>query len=95
MMGAICAPIYLPSGASIILAMPERRDQGPIAATLSERGESMFACTIEVDDLPMAVRTVRGRGVGVRVDEPEGVLVAAQLNHRNLLGARIGLVPSR
>jgi hypothetical protein len=31
----------------------------------------------------------------VRVDEPDGVLVAAQVDHRNTLSTRIGLVSAR
>jgi catechol 2,3-dioxygenase-like lactoylglutathione lyase family enzyme len=95
MLAAHCIRIPLPSGAGIILAMPEPAAGGPIAATLSMRGEGLFAVTIAVDELPMAVRTLRARGIGVRVDEPDGVLVAAQLNHRNLMGARIGLTQAR
>lgn len=92
MLGAECARLHLASGAGIVLAMPMHAGEGPIAAALAARGEGLFALTIDVVDLGVAVRALRARGIGVRVDEPEGVLVAAQLNHRNLMGARIGLI---
>jgi catechol 2,3-dioxygenase-like lactoylglutathione lyase family enzyme len=95
MLKARTLPLRLPSGAIVILAAPMRADAGPIAMALQERGEGLFAVTLAVDDLQGAVRALRGRGIGVRVDEPEGVLVAAQLNHRQLHGARLGLVAAQ
>jgi catechol 2,3-dioxygenase-like lactoylglutathione lyase family enzyme len=92
MLAARTATLPLPSGATIILASPHQPDHGPVAQTLAERGEGLFAITLAVDDLAGAVRTLRGRGLGVRVDEPDNVLVAAQLNHRQIHGARLGLV---
>ncbi len=82
----------LVSGAKIVLASPAEPGRGPLAAALAQRGESMFAVTIAVDHLAETVAMLRGRGIGVRVDEPGGVLVAAQIHHRNALGVRLGLV---
>lgn len=91
MLAADTATLPLPSGAAIVLAAPQQPDHGPIAASLRDRGPGLLAVTLAVRDLAAAVRTLRGRGLGVRVDEPEGVLVAAQLNHRQTFGARLGL----
>lgn len=95
MLGAATSTLRLPSRAAIVLAAPQWPDHGPVAAALRERGEGLFAITLAVDDLEGAVRTLRGRGLGVRVEEPEGILVAAQLNHRQLHGARLALVRDR
>jgi catechol 2,3-dioxygenase-like lactoylglutathione lyase family enzyme len=84
--------LRLLSGAAIVLAAPSEPGKGPIAAALAQRGESMFAVTIAVKSLAEVVVLLRGRGIGVRVDEPGGVLVAAQIHQRSTLGARIGLV---
>ena len=84
--------LRLLSGAAIVLAAPSESGRGPIAAALAQRGESMFAVTIAVKSLAEVVALLRGRGIGVRVDEPGGVLVAAQIHQRSTLGARIGLV---
>ena len=92
MLAAETATLPLRSGASIVLAAPQQPDRGPIAMSVRDRGPGLFAVTLAVRDLAAAVRTLRGRGLGVRVDEPEGVLVAAQLNHQQTFGARIGLV---
>jgi catechol 2,3-dioxygenase-like lactoylglutathione lyase family enzyme len=92
MLQATCARLTLPSGADLVLAAPMQAEIGPIAGTLRDPGEGIFSCTLAVDDLPAAVKMLRGRGIGVRVDEPDGVLVAAQVSHHNLLKTRIGLV---
>lgn len=94
MLAAKTSTIGLPSGVLLVLASPAQPGQGPVAAALDELGESMFSLCLAVNDLPGIVKTLRGRAVGVRVDEPGGVLVAAQLNHRSTLGIRIGLVPA-
>jgi catechol 2,3-dioxygenase-like lactoylglutathione lyase family enzyme len=93
MLQANLLPLQLASGTRVILAAPKAPDTGPVAKALTERGEGLFAVNLTVDDLPAAVRDLRMRGVGVRVDEPDGVLVAAQLHHAHTHGARIGLVP--
>lgn len=95
MLAAATARLPLESGAVITIAAPLRADHGPIAQALRDRGAGLFALTIAVDDLAAAVRTLRGRGVGVRVDEPDDILVAAQLNHRQTHGARLGLVAAQ
>lgn len=92
MLRARLQPMRLASGTSVTLASPIAPSVGPVAMALAEQGEGLFAVTIGVDDLPAAVRELRARGVGVRVEEPDGVLVAAQLNHLHTHGARIGLV---
>ena len=94
MLAAETATLPLPAGAAIVLAAPQQPDRGPIALSLRDRGPGLFALSIAVRDLAGAVRTLRGRGLGVRVDEPDGVLVAAQLNHQQTFGARLGLVQS-
>jgi catechol 2,3-dioxygenase-like lactoylglutathione lyase family enzyme len=92
MLQARLQPLRLPSGTAVILAAPISSSHGPVAAALATQGEGLFAVTLGVDDLPASVRDLRARGVGVRVDEPNGILVAAQLNHLHTHGARIGLV---
>ncbi|MGH2347538.1 MAG: hypothetical protein ACRDG4_20110, partial [Chloroflexota bacterium] len=93
MLQARLLPLRLASGTSVILAAPKSPGIGPVASALIEHGEGLFAVNLTVDDLPAAVRDLRARGVGVRVDEPDGVLVAAQLHHLHTHGARIGLLP--
>jgi catechol 2,3-dioxygenase-like lactoylglutathione lyase family enzyme len=92
MLSAHTASLRLPSGALILLAAPLEPTHGPLARALTSHGEGPFAVNLAVDNLAEAVRELRGRGLGVRVDEPDGVLVAAQINHRQLHGARLGLV---
>jgi hypothetical protein len=92
MLAADTATLALPSGATIVLASPSTPDHGPVAQVLGGRGEGLFCITLAVADLATAVRDLRSRGLGVRVDEPDGVLAAAQINHRQLYGARLGLV---
>lgn len=92
MLAARTATLPLPSGASLILAAPAHAGHGPVAQVLRDRGPGLFSVTLAVSDLVAAVRDLRGRGIGVRVDEPDDVLVAAQLNHRQTHGARLGLV---
>ncbi len=92
MLAADTITLTLQSGATIVLASPVEPGAGPVAALLAQRGESALSVTIAVDGLPGVVAMLRGRGVGVRVEEPGGVLVAAQLNQRHTLGARIGLI---
>jgi catechol 2,3-dioxygenase-like lactoylglutathione lyase family enzyme len=92
MLEALTARLALPSGALVIVATPETAGKGPVARALDERGEGLFAVTLAVDDLPLAVRSLRGRGVGVRVEEPDDILLAAHLNHRQVCGARLSLV---
>ena len=92
MLHARLQPMRLPSGTSVILASPKAPRLGPVAAALAERGDALFAVTLGVDDLPGAVRDLRARGVGVRVDELDDVLIAARLNHQHTHGARIGLI---
>jgi len=78
--------------ADLVLAAPLAGDSGPISRSLAARGEGLYNITLSVDDLPGAVTNLRGRGVGVRVHEPEGVLVSARLNPDQIHGARIKLV---
>jgi catechol 2,3-dioxygenase-like lactoylglutathione lyase family enzyme len=92
MLAADTVSTALPSGATIVAASPADPGVGPVAAVLARDGESMLSVTLAVQDLPAAVAMLRGRGVGVRVHEPGGVLVAAQLNMQSTYGARIGLV---
>jgi hypothetical protein len=94
MLEARTARLTLPSGAMLVIATPATPGTGPVARALEERGEGLFAVTLAVEDLPLAVRSVRGRGVGVRVEEPDDMLVAAHLNHRQVCGARLSLVGS-
>lgn len=92
MLGALTARLTLAAGSQVVLATPETAGIGPVARALDERGEGIFAVTLTVEDLPLAVRAVRGRGVGVRVEEPDDMLVAAHLNHRQVCAARLSLV---
>lgn len=90
MLHARTARLPLPHGA-IVLAAPLPGD-GPVARDLQARGEGLFSITVAVDDLQGAVNSLRGRGVGVRVEEPDGVLVAARPDVTGAHGARIELI---
>lgn len=92
MLRARARPLRLLSGTAVKLAAPLSPGDGPVAEALAATGEGLFSVALGVDDLPGAVRALRGRGVGVRVDEPNGILVAAQLHIRDTHGARISLV---
>jgi len=90
MLGARTARLPLERGA-IVLAAPLAPD-GPLARGLAAHGEGLFSVTIAVDNLQGAVNALRGRGVGVRVEEPEGVLIAAFPDTRSAHGARLELI---
>jgi catechol 2,3-dioxygenase-like lactoylglutathione lyase family enzyme len=92
MLDADTAGFTLGDGLSFTLAAPRASSRGPLAQTLATSGEGLIAVTLAVADLTAAVALLRGRGIGVRVDEPAGVLVAAQLQHRQTWGARFALV---
>lgn len=92
MLQATVQSLRLASGVPVRLAAPLQSGVGPVAMALERQGEGLFAVTLAVDDLQSAVSILRGRGVGVRVDEPDGILTAAQLNLAQTHGARIGLV---
>ena len=92
MLAAQLADLPLASGAVISLAAPTTPGQGPIAQHLAIRGAGLFAIALAVEDLQGAVTELRGRGIGVRVEDPDGILVSAQLNHQQTYGARLGLV---
>lgn len=91
MLHARIARLPLPQGA-IVLAAPLPGD-GPVARGLQAQGEGLFSVTIAVDDLQGAVDALRRRGVGVRVEEPDGVLVAARPDPQSAHGARLAFVP--
>lgn len=90
MLRARTARLPLPQGA-IVLAAPLDGD-GPLARGLAAHGEGLFSIAIAVADLQGAVDTLRGRGVGVRVEEPNGVLTAARPAPASTHGARLELV---
>src|SRR5436305_2059860 len=92
MLRARTTRLPLPQGA-IVLAAPLEGD-GPLARGLAAQGEGLFSIAIAVDDLPGAVHDLRGRGVGVRVEEPDGVLVAARPAPAPAPGASLELVRS-
>ncbi len=75
---------------AIVLAAP-LTDGGPLARGLAAHGDGLYSVTIAVENLQGAVDWIRGRGVGVRVEEPEGVLVAAYPDIKSAHGARIEL----
>lgn len=82
----------LEDGTQLTIAMPEDPSVGPVAEKLSTSGPGLMAITLSVSTLTDAVRDLRAQGIGVRVEEPNNVLVAAQLQYRQTLGARIGLI---
>lgn len=90
MLRARTARLPLPQGA-IVLAAPLEGD-GPLARGLAAQGAGLFSIAIAVDDLQGAVNDLRGRGVGVRVEEPDGLLVAARPDATSAHGARLELV---
>jgi len=90
MLHARTARLSLPQGA-IVLAAP-LGSEGPIARGLQAQGEGFFSVAIAVDDLQGAVTMMRGQGAGVRVEEPEGILVAARPDPQSAHGARLALV---
>jgi catechol 2,3-dioxygenase-like lactoylglutathione lyase family enzyme len=85
------ARIPLPQNGAIVLATPLQGD-GPIARALQAGGEGLFSATIVVDYLQDAVTRLREQGVGVQVDEPEGVLVAGRIDMASAHGGRLELV---
>ncbi len=93
MLAARIARLPLERGA-IVLAAPLAPD-GPLARGLTAHGEGLFSVTIGVGDLQGAVNQLRGRGAGVRVEEPEGVLIAAYPDRQSAHGARLQLVQDR
>ncbi len=95
MLRARTARLPLADGA-IVLAEPlpasgAADDVGPLARGLAAAGEGLYSVTIAVADLQAAVDSIRGRGVGVRVDERDGVLVAAYPDPAAAHGARVEL----
>lgn len=92
MLDAETATFTLSDGLDLTLAAPRENSRGPLVHTLATSGEGLIAVTLAVSDVAAAVALLRGRGVGVRVDEPDGVLVAAQVQHRQTWGARLALV---
>ena len=92
MLRARTVRLPLPQGA-IVLAAPAEGD-GPLARGLAAQGEGLFSLAIAVDDLQGAVNDLRGRGVSVRVEETDGVLVAARPDPVSAHGARLELVRS-
>lgn len=90
MLGARTVRLPLPQGA-VVLAAPVA-DDGPLARGLAAHGEGLYGVTLAVADLQGAVNLLRGRGVGVRVEEPEDVLVAARPDMRSAHGARLEFV---
>ncbi len=90
MLRARAARLPLPRGA-LVLAAPLPGD-GPLARDLQTRGEGLYSIGITVDNLQDAVDTMRGQGVGVRVEEPEGILLAARSDPTGAHGARLEFV---
>lgn len=90
MLGARTACLPLPQGA-IVLAAP-LTNGAPLARSLQAHGEGLFSVAIAVDDLQQTVDTLRGLGIGVRVEEPDGVLVAARPAMASAHGARLEFV---
>lgn len=95
MLQADTSTYTLADGTELMLAVPLEAGRGPVAERLRATGPGLMAVTIAVAALPDAVRDLRGRGIGVRVEEPNGVLVAAQLQHRQTLDARFALVQAQ
>lgn len=91
MLQARTARLPLAHGA-IVLAAPLGQD-GPLARGLRAQGEGLFSIAVAVDDLQGAVDGLRGRGAGVRVEEPNGLLLAARPDLTCTHGARLELVP--
>jgi len=89
MLGARTVLLPLAQGA-IVLAAP-LADDGPLTRGLAAHGEGLFGITVAVADLQGAVNQLRGRGIGVRVDEREGVLLAAYPDMAGTHGARLEL----
>jgi len=89
-LGARTIRLPLERGA-IVLAAPLDGD-GPLARGLAAHGEGLYSVAVAVADLQGAVDCIRGRGIGVRVEEPEGVLAAARPDTRSTHGARLALV---
>lgn len=90
MLHARTARLPLMQGA-IVLAAPLPGD-GPVARGLAAQGEGLYSIAIAVDDLQGAVEMLRGRGTGVRVEEPDGVLAAARPDPASAHGARLEFV---
>lgn len=90
MLHARTARLPLAHGA-IVLAAP-LDGEGPLARGLRAQGEGLYSIALAVDDVQRAVDTLRGHGVGVRVEEPAGVLVSARPDLASTHGARLELL---
>ena len=84
----------LPAGnAFLVLAQPLSPDHG-LAAFMDERGEGMFALSVEVDGLGAAVTELRSRGVQVSDPEPvpwEGTRLA-RIDRESAHGVTLQLI---
>ncbi len=92
MLRARTARLPLPRGA-LVLAAPLPGD-GPLTRGLRAQGEGLYSIGIAVDNLQAAVDALRGQDIGVRVEEPEGILLAARPYPAATHGARLEFVQS-
>ena len=90
MLRARTARLPLPRGA-LILAAPLPGD-GPLARGLRTRGEGLYSIGIAVDNLQGSIDAMRGQGIGVRVEEPEGIPIVARPDPAGTHGARLEFV---
>jgi methylmalonyl-CoA/ethylmalonyl-CoA epimerase len=87
----------LPAGNAFVQLVQPSTGDHPFAAFMDERGEGMFALSVEVDDLEAAVAELRGRGVQVSDPEPgmlEGTRIA-RISRDSAHGAEIQLLQRR
>ena len=59
----------LPVGDAFLLLIQPVEEEGPFGEQVKERGEGLFALSVEVDDLDEAVAHLRGKDA--RVSDPE------------------------
>jgi methylmalonyl-CoA/ethylmalonyl-CoA epimerase len=59
----------LPVGDAFLLLLQPVEEEGPFGEQVKERGEGLFALSVEVDDLDEAVAHLRGKDA--RVSDPE------------------------
>ncbi len=90
MLRARTARLPLPRGA-LVLAAPLPGD-GPLARGLRAQGEGLYSIGVAVDNLQDSIDIMRGQGISVRVEEPEGILLSARPDPAGAHGAQLEFV---
>jgi methylmalonyl-CoA/ethylmalonyl-CoA epimerase len=63
---------FLPVGEAVIELMePLDKEQGPVSRFLKNRGEGIYMIAMEVDNIDIALKSLRERGVRIVGDDPD------------------------